>query len=114
MEAKEFSIGVVDLPKEFAFGVDAKEKELLFEDLPVASAQMTVNTMTVNNLPPTLKDVKDEEKNELLKANLLAKALDLRNANAAGIAFENRRRIIKTFSTPENPYDTGRTEVQGA
>ena len=52
--------------------------------------------------------------NERLKANLLAKALDLRNANAAGIAFENRRRIIKAFSMPENPYDTGRTEVQGA
>jgi len=111
MKPKEFSIGTVDLPREFAFGLDAKEQELLFEELPPASAQMTLN-----NLPPRASsaDVKNEEEKELLKANLLAKALDLRNANAAGIAFENRRRIIKAFSTPDNPYDTGRTEVQVA
>jgi len=47
-------------------------------------------------------------------ANMFAKVLDLRNANAQGIAYVNRRRIIFAFSTPQNPYDTGRTEVQVA
>jgi small subunit ribosomal protein S15 len=45
---------------------------------------------------------------------VLAKVVDLRNANAAGIAFENRRRVVETFSEPGKPNDSGRTEVQGA
>ena len=110
MNTKEFSIGKVDLPKEFAFGVDAKEQTLLFEELPSVSLQMNASGLPLEKYS---KEVVNLEKNEQLKANLLAKALDLRNANAAGIAFENRRRIIKAFSMPENPYDTGRTEVQG-
>jgi small subunit ribosomal protein S15 len=110
MHPKEFSIGNVDLPKEFAFGVDAKEQTLLFDELPSVSAQMNANSLPSDSKS---EEVVKLEENERLKANLLAKALDLRNANAAGIAFENRRRIIKAFSTPENPYDTGRTEVQG-
>ncbi|KAG5335178.1 hypothetical protein C0989_002006 [Termitomyces sp. Mn162] len=48
------------------------------------------------------------------KANAFARVIDLRNANAAGIAYENRRRIIEAFSTPQNPFDTGRSEVQGS
>ena len=110
MNSKEFSIGSVDLPKEFAFGVDAKEQKLLFDELPSVSAQMNANSLPSDSKS---EEVVRLEENERLKANLLAKALDLRNANAAGIAFENRRRIIKAFSTPENPYNTGRTEVQG-
>lgn len=110
MNSKEFSIGNVDLPKEFAFGVDTKEQKLLFDELPSVSAQMNANSLPSDSKS---EEVVRLEENERLKANLLAKALDLRNANAAGIAFENRRRIIKAFSTPENPYDTGRTEVQG-
>jgi small subunit ribosomal protein S15 len=110
MHSKEFSIGNVDLPKEFAFGVDAKEQTLLFDELPSVSAQMNANSLPSDSKS---EEVVRLEENERLKANLLAKALDLRNANAAGIAFENRRRIIKAFSTPENPYNTGRTEVQG-
>ncbi|KAH0591350.1 hypothetical protein H2248_001428 [Termitomyces sp. 'cryptogamus'] len=48
------------------------------------------------------------------KANAFARVIDLRNANAAGIAYENRRRIIEAFSTPQNPFDPGRSEVQAA
>jgi small subunit ribosomal protein S15 len=44
---------------------------------------------------------------------MLARIIDLRNANAAGIAYENRRRIIAAFSEGDTPDDTGRPEVQG-
>jgi hypothetical protein len=44
----------------------------------------------------------------------MAALVDLRNADAAWIAFENRRRVIEAFSEPVKPDDTGRTEVQGA
>jgi len=45
---------------------------------------------------------------------MLARLISLRNANAKGIAFENRKRIIATFSEPSNPHDPGRPEVQAA
>ncbi|KAF8962303.1 hypothetical protein BDZ97DRAFT_1905284 [Flammula alnicola] len=113
MKPEAMSIGTVQLPKQFGYGVDEVEKEMLFESLPVASADMTML-----NLDPPSKFPEGEYalqyQKELRKANLLAKALDLRNANAAGIAFENRRRIIQEFSTPANPFDPGRTEVQVA
>jgi len=48
------------------------------------------------------------------QANALARLVDLRNANKAGIAFENRRRVVAAFSEPGKPNDTGRTEVQAA
>jgi len=43
-----------------------------------------------------------------------ALAAGFRQANAAGIAFENHRGVIDTFSEPGKPNDTGRTEVLGA
>ena len=63
-------------------------------------------------IPPGLVPHGDEE--EQKKAAMFARMVDLRNANARGIAFENRRRIVAAFSEPENPTDTGRPEVQGA
>jgi len=51
---------------------------------------------------------------EQLKLNQFAKLVDLRNANAQGIAYENKRRIILAFSGQEGSYDTGSTEVQVA
>ena len=99
---------------------------MLFDDLPHVTAELEkVNRkietvamdrrMQSDRLWAGRKEETDDEivDKEVRKANLFAKALDLRNANAAGIAFENRRRIIMAFSTPENPFDTGRTEVQG-
>lgn len=56
----------------------------------------------------------DNKERQRRNANMFAKVLDLRNANAAGIAYENRRRIIYAFSTPKKPFDPGRAEVQGS
>ncbi|KAL5533799.1 hypothetical protein ACEPAG_259 [Sanghuangporus baumii] len=48
------------------------------------------------------------------KARQLARIVDLRNANARGIAFENRRRIIAAFSPTGKAADSGYPEVQVA
>ena len=110
-------IGTVALPPQFAYGVDAPERQLLFEALPNAATGMARSGAAHKAVQESKSEdwaaVAAQSKTELLKANLLAKALDLRNANAAGIAFENRRRIIREFSTPENPFNPGLTEVQG-
>ncbi|CAA7268427.1 unnamed protein product [Cyclocybe aegerita] len=110
---QNFPVGDLELPKQFGHGVAQTEKELLFRDLPMASAQIGTE---VGKEEAKMGDgvLEEDELREQRKANLLAKALDLRNANAGGIAFENRRRIIHAFSTPENPFDPGRTEVQVA
>lgn len=107
---EQYSVGVVHMPGELGYGVKETEKKLLFEYLPSATLHMTSQVRKAS----FTKTMQDEDNDaELRKANLLAKALDLRNTNAAGIAYENRRRIIEAFSTPENAFDTGRTEVQG-
>jgi small subunit ribosomal protein S15 len=36
----------------------------------------------------------------VVQANVMARMVDLRNANAAGVAFENRRRVVEAFSEP--------------
>jgi small subunit ribosomal protein S15 len=59
------------------------------------------------------EDLEAAEARERYKLKAVTQALDLRNANAAGLAYENRRRCITAFSSPENPYDPGRPEVQG-
>ncbi|PPQ73437.1 hypothetical protein CVT26_015824 [Gymnopilus dilepis] len=123
----QFSAGTINLPSQLGFGVDEAEKEMLFDDLPRVTAELEkvnrkIETVAMDRrmqserLWAGRKEETDDEivDKEVRKANLFAKALDLRNANAAGIAFENRRRIIMAFSTPENPFDTGRTEVQAA
>jgi len=111
-EPVRVSIGTVHLPKQFAYGVTKDDAQLLFHKLPDLSAyQGTMDFRDSNEL--TEKWSKGEQR-ELKKANEFARAIDLRNADADGIAYENRRRIIAEFSTPENPFDPGRTEVQGA
>jgi len=99
------------MPKLMNYGIGEAEKELLFEHLPPLTAEMggirkpTSWTMSLH---------KDAEKMELMKANMLARVIDLRNANAGGIAYENRKRVIVVFSEPGKPGDTGRPEVQAA
>ncbi|KAK7040205.1 hypothetical protein VNI00_010011 [Paramarasmius palmivorus] len=110
--ATERPIGVVHEPKHYGFGVTQTEAEELFGKLPVISSNVTIHEST--SAASLLMDAKAGEARELKKANLFAKVLDLRNANADGIAYENRRRIIEAFSTPENPFDPGRQEVQAA
>jgi small subunit ribosomal protein S15 len=112
----ESSVGEVLIPAQPAFGVAAVEADLLFNELPRISAEAR------NLLPPPVGAAVSSDKvqqferfaeQERQKVENFAKVVDLRNANAAGIAFENRRRIIEAFSTPENPFDPGRAEVQG-
>jgi small subunit ribosomal protein S15 len=107
--------GVIYLPKYIGFGVADEEKKMLFENLPALSAEAAaLRAHTWGESPDSmLVSHSEAEKKELYKANAFARVIDLRNANAAGIAYENRRRIITEFSEPENPFDTGRPEVQG-
>ncbi|KAJ7087885.1 hypothetical protein C8R44DRAFT_893120 [Mycena epipterygia] len=86
----------VEMPQYKAFGVAEAEEQKLFRDLPGLSS-------TLNG---------DEK--ETAKAAHFARVIDLRNSDAGGIAYENRRRIVLAFSTPENPFDPGRSEVQAA
>jgi small subunit ribosomal protein S15 len=108
----------VRVPPSLAFGMREREKRMVFEHLPLLSADMS--TRREMN---ALQRVKAEEMAAhhagalavgVRQANAMAALVDLRNANAAGIAFENRRRVIDAFSEPGKPNDTGRTEVQGA
>ncbi len=100
------------MPQKLAYGVTDKEARLLFDELPSKSSER--DAMGITHAPGILSSLNVGVEKELRKANMFAKVVDLRNANAAGIAYENRRRIIIEFSTPENPWDPGRTEVQGS
>ena len=116
LQPTQFPIGTVPLPKQIGFGVTEVEKDALFGSLPLVSVEMREAQPFGSGAAQSDRleaAGKHAEKIELEKARLFAKALDLRNANAAGIAFENRRRIVLAFSGAENPYDTGRAEVQG-
>jgi small subunit ribosomal protein S15 len=95
------------------FGIGETEKQLLFRELPELSAEARVLSNPNRNLETLAGILEDGQQKELFKLDHFAKVVDLRNANAGGIAYENRRRIILAFSSLENPYDTGRTEVQG-
>ncbi|KAF5336608.1 hypothetical protein D9611_006455 [Ephemerocybe angulata] len=120
LQPLETPIGEVHVPVQPAFGVAEAEKELLFNYLPRISAEAKVlpgspsPIASGRDIIPLDKKMARAEKEEVKKADAFARVIDLRNANAAGIAFENRRRIIEAFSTPENPFDPGRAEVQAA
>lgn len=132
-------IGTVFIPRQIGFGVGTVEQDLLFRKLPLLSAQIPSPQFPSTSVPGTVppgtgvpstgatfdhsvsfdqqKETQRYEEyrvTEMTKANTFAKLLDLRNANAGGIAYENRRRIIIAFSEPDKPFNTGRSEVQGA
>ena len=101
----------------FNYGIGEKEKETLFEALPqlTVEGQVEVKDVAAHASGRALaRDYLIAEQTELAKRVHLARLVDLRNANAQGISYENRRRIVAAFSEPENPTDTGRPEVQGA
>ncbi|KAI0319474.1 hypothetical protein OF83DRAFT_1275621 [Amylostereum chailletii] len=108
--------GDVRLPTAFAYGIRQHEKELLFSHLPVRSADMATMEAFTTMPGAAGMDAKHTVEMRLAvnNANTLARIVDLRNANAKGIAFENRRRIVEAFSQPGKPNDTGRPEVQAA
>ncbi|KAJ7510030.1 hypothetical protein B0H11DRAFT_1790192 [Mycena galericulata] len=112
----------VKMPQYRAFGVaDAVEKKL-FRDLhdlsailrPKREAAKSDGEKVEDELLSSEEQRREAQKIEDLKAENFAQVIDLRNSDAGGIAYENRRRIIAGFSTPENPFDPGRTEVQAA
>jgi len=104
------SDGEVRIPSRLNFGIEGgEEKKLLFEVLPTLTVERAVTTFDEDTVERTTAAMKEE----LQKANMFARLADLRNANAKGLAYENRRRIIAAFSTPQQPNDTGRPEVQG-
>lgn len=110
--------GEVQLPTYTNFGLGKVEKEMLFETLPEMSEE-------AHHLAQQAKKSRTLDSSELAqhgdlyallehkKASMLARVVDLRNANAKGIAYENRRRCITAFSENGDPNDTGRPEVQG-
>ena len=112
----------VPLPHFMNYGVRADEAVKLFETLPVLTAEAAVRTALAKKtttLPQDLIPMAESaqiagEKVEFYKAGILARIVDLRNANARGIAYENRQRCVAAFSEPGKPNDTGRPEVQGA
>ncbi|KAL1694933.1 hypothetical protein GGG16DRAFT_46326 [Schizophyllum commune] len=110
---EQLPVGEVEMPQQFAYGVHNEEKKVLFRYLPYLSATTEVLTMNEND-PKKVEAIKAGEAAELQKSQNFAKLIDLRNTNAAGLAYENRKRIIATFSDPSKPNDPGRTEVQVA
>ncbi|KAK7020486.1 hypothetical protein R3P38DRAFT_2969746 [Favolaschia claudopus] len=121
---------VSTMPKYKAFGVAEGETQRLFSHLPMLTK--TVRPPPIKGIPTAAAEINakqsvygehdqtsDEEDNSWLllekqKAASFARVIDLRNADAGGISYENRRRIVLAFSTPENPFSPGRTEVQAA
>ncbi|EPQ60025.1 mitochondrial ribosomal protein S15 [Gloeophyllum trabeum ATCC 11539] len=118
-------LGELRLPPLFQFGVREEEKRLLFETLPVLSAEAatTRNDVRVRRAQNSrqgadpsalMAEYQREMVGEVRKMNQMASLLDLRNTNAAGLAFENRKRVVQAFSDPRKPNDPGRPEVQAA
>ncbi|KAE9407065.1 S15/NS1 RNA-binding domain-containing protein, partial [Gymnopus androsaceus JB14] len=106
-------VGTVSLPPLMGFGVTDTDAEKLFRHLPKLSAYAGIKE-TNGDSELFEREVARTMSREKQKATTFAKVVDLRNADADGIAYENKRRIIVAFSTPENPFDPGRTEVQAA
>ena len=121
-----------NLPKYTNFGLDGldgvegqeEQLEFFFKHLPDTSVEVQASKELLeelvakrNNEDALDKKYKDElariRENEQKKKEQLARLIDLRNANARGIAFENRRRIIAAFSRSGNTSDSGYPEVQG-
>ncbi|KII94305.1 hypothetical protein PLICRDRAFT_50284 [Plicaturopsis crispa FD-325 SS-3] len=109
-------VGTVSIPRSLNFGVGAEERKALLETLPALSARVSREQSSGDGTMGTtrIEDPEKLESAELFKIVGFAKLLDLRNANAGGLAYENRRRCVALFSTPSKPHDPGRPEVQAA
>ncbi|KAG9127318.1 hypothetical protein FRC07_014851 [Ceratobasidium sp. 392] len=109
--------GQLPLPQYLNFGIKSKEEELVFRTLPDVASQQAFFATMQSQYDPTSKAHVQFSQGLEAKANIsavhLSRLTDLRNASAAGIAAENRRRCVEAFSPPEKPNDSGRSEVQG-
>jgi small subunit ribosomal protein S15 len=118
-EVVDYPLGSVTMSKHLNYGVGEREKELLFDTLPQLSAFHSVASPSSLGNQEDISATKLQQQHEeaipieRFKTRMLARVISLKNANAKGIAFENRRRIIGAFSEPSNPHDPGRPEVQG-
>jgi small subunit ribosomal protein S15 len=82
------------------------------EDLP--AVRMQQQTSQVDTLRPDFEEEATRAfEVEMKSKGQMARLLDMKNADAGGIAFENRQRIVEAFGEPGKKNDTGRTEVQG-
>jgi small subunit ribosomal protein S15 len=112
------------LPKFFNFGVAERERRLLFDHIAFlrkvgAEFERPTLAQELNwsdgDAPVQRVKKPTTEENIAYEQSLgywLGRVLDLKNSNAAGLAFENKRRIISAFSEGQT-NDTGRIEVQG-
>ncbi|CAE6465170.1 unnamed protein product [Rhizoctonia solani] len=108
----------IPFPENLNFGLKPQEKELVFRTLPEVAAQQTFFQITKSPYDAELSShvhaLQQAESRATINAVHLSRLTDLRNASAAGIAAENRRRCVEAFSPPDKPNDTGRPEVQAA
>ncbi|KAI0931189.1 hypothetical protein AcW1_001340 [Taiwanofungus camphoratus] len=104
----------VQTPTFCNYGMGEKEKRMLFEILPALTTEGMIAPQQEGEQRYELDSLRRADLKQEQKAAMMARLVDLRNANAGGIAYENRRRIVAEFSEPENPTDPGRPEVQAA
>lgn len=116
---------LLDGDRAFNFGIGPVERQIVFQEIPALHTEATLlNWQAAERKAAKSSDSEiveegeetkeiDALKQERSSKLALARVIDLKNANAAGISFENRRKIVEAFSTPAKPLDTGRPEVQG-
>lgn len=121
-----------ELPTILNFGVDERERQLLFEDLPyvrrlgrafkraaqvpedvIAEGFWSSGKSTSTTETDGEYDAEYDAEYEAGLQSWVGRVLDLKNSNAAGLAFANKRRIVAAFGT-NGLKDTGRIEVEGA
>jgi pyruvate/2-oxoglutarate dehydrogenase complex dihydrolipoamide acyltransferase (E2) component len=89
----------VRVPLSLAFGMVEREKRMMFEHLPLLSADMStrreMNALRRVNAEEMAAHHAGALAAGVRQANAMATLVDLRIANAAGIAFENRCRVIE-------------------
>lgn len=123
------------IPKHLNYGVDymkdGEGREMFFKALPAVAFENEAlsNSIGENDIRTLMTKSGDQNlskgdhvrqrvllalmNTESEKAMLFSQVTDLRNANAKGIAFENRRRIIQAFSPDGTESNSGYPEVQG-
>lgn len=94
-------------PIYFNFAMTPEDGDFLFKALPEANITLKTATSQSNHQADIMPQVQSTEQH---KAEATRRILDLANANARGIRFENTRRIIRRFGQGEG---SGRCEVQG-
>lgn len=108
-------------PQILNFGLSAKDRELLFKDLPEimvedrlldsqAAAASGSSFLQASHLDAMQEEMAKFARDESASVSTLARILDLRNASGKGIQVENIRRIVHVFGDGK---DTGSSEVQG-